>query len=81
MGVKRSKWKGPFLKKVNLTRNFANKFPRNYEITLKLVGLTCKVYSGQTFVKLKISNEMVGHKLGEFVPTRVKSSFKKKIIF
>jgi len=74
--MKRSKWKGPFLKKSNLTEKFVV-LPRNYEITSKIVGLTCNVHSGRIFVKLNITDEMIGHKIGEFVPTREKFVFKK----
>lgn len=75
--MKRSRWKGPFIQKLD----FNNKLPllpRNYEVTSQMVGLTCNVHSGQTFVKLNIINEMIGHKVGEFVPTRERFVFKKK---
>lgn len=75
--MKRSKWKGPFLRKLDFTKKLPE-VARNYEITLKLVGLTCDVHSGKTFVKLNITSEMVGHKVGEFVPTRERFVFKKK---
>jgi len=75
--MKRSKWKGPFFKKLNSTKNFVT-LPRNCEITSMLVGLTCHVHSGKTFVRLKIVDEMIGHKAGEFIPTREKFVFKKK---
>jgi len=75
--MKRSKWKGPFLKKLSLTGNFLT-LPRNCEITSALIGLTCDVHSGRTFVKLKIIDEMIGHKVGEFIPTRGKFIFRKK---
>jgi small subunit ribosomal protein S19 len=75
--MKRSKWKGPFIK----TKTISNKlllFPRNYEITSKVVGLTCHVHSGKKLVKLSLTDEMIGHKIGEFSPTREKFVFKKK---
>jgi len=75
--MKRSKWKGPFLKKFNSIENFII-LSRNCEITSTLVGLTCKVHSGKTLVKLRIIDKMIGHKIGEFVPTRKKFIFKKK---
>jgi len=76
--MKRSKWKGPFfLKKINPNKNFFI-LPRNCEITSILTGLTCIIHSGQTFLKLKITDEMIGHKVGEFIPTRGKFVFKKK---
>lgn len=75
--MKRAKWKGPFLKKYELTGKLPT-LPRNYEITSKIVGLVCNVYSGKTLAKLVIVDEMIGHKVGEFVPTRARYVFKKK---
>ena len=75
--MKRSKWKGPFVQKLD----FNQKLPllsRNYEITSKIVGLICNVYSGKTVVKLNITDEMIGHKIGEFVPTSERFILKKK---
>ena len=75
--MKRSKWKGPFLRKYDPTERLVV-LPRNYEITSKIVGLICNVHSGRTFVKLTITDGMIGHKVGEFVPTRERFVFKKK---
>ena len=75
--MKRSKWKGPFVKKYDLNERLVV-LPRNYEITSKIVGLTCNVHSGRTFVKLIITDEMIGYKVGEFVSTRERFVFKKK---
>ena len=75
--MKRSKWKGPFVKKIIYIQKLPS-LARNYEITSKFVGLTCHVHSGRAFVKLNITNEMIGHKVGEFVSTRERFVFKKK---
>ena len=75
--MKRSKWKGPFLRKLDSSKKLPQ-LPRNYEITSKLVGLMCGVHSGKVFIKLNITDEMIGHKVGEFVPTRERFVFKKK---
>jgi len=75
--MKRSKWKGPFFKQ-NRTNKKIKTLPRNYEITSRIVGLSCNVHTGKKFVKLTLVDEMIGHKLGEFVPTRDKFEFKKK---
>ena len=76
----RAKWKNPFKKKIN--NNIIKKkflpIERNYEITPNIVGKIFKIYNGKIFLKLTITNEMIGHKIGEFVPTRVKFIFKKK---
>lgn len=75
--MKRSKWKGPFTKKPDSTKRLPF-LSRNYEITSQIVGLNCNVHSGCTLVKLNITDEMIGHKVGEFVPTRERFVFKKK---
>ena len=75
--MKRSKWKGPFTKKIDIS----NKLPllaRDYEITSHVIGLICNVHSGKKLVSLTLTDNMIGHKVGEFVPTRVKFEFKKK---
>lgn len=75
--MKRSKWKGPFFKKLNSIEKLPL-LPRDFEITSRMVGITGNVYSGRTFVKLTITDEMIGHKIGEFVLTRERFIFKKK---
>lgn len=75
--MKRSKWKGPLVK----SKDFKKKLlalPRNYEITSQITGLVCNVHSGKKFVKLNLTDEMIGYKVGEFVPTRERFEFKKK---
>ena len=76
----RSKWKNPFTKHLSLKKKKSTLLPieRNYEITPNILGKTFKVYNGKTFIKLNIIDEMIGYKIGEFVPTRVKFMFKKK---
>jgi ribosomal protein S19 len=44
----------------------------------KFIGITLRAYDGKTFTILKIIEEMVGHKIGEFVSTRKQFSYKKK---
>ena len=39
-------------------------------ITPEMVGLTIAVHNGKEHINVKISEDMVGHKLGEFAPTR-----------
>lgn len=43
---------------------------RGSTITPEMIGYTFGVHNGRTFVEVKISEEMVGHRLGEFSPTR-----------
>jgi ribosomal protein S19 len=85
--MSRSIWKGPFVH-TKLFQNIkqTNKKPQNAvktvsrcsEIIPGLIGTNFDVYNGKTFSKIKVSEEMVGFKLGEFSPTRKKFSFKKK---
>ena len=76
----RSIWKGPFvdpslLKKVEKLKDQPNKTPiktwsRKSTIIPEFVGHSFLIYNGKKFIPIKISEEMVGHKLGEFSPTR-----------
>ena len=76
----RSVWKGPFvdghlIKKVQThLKDSSNKpiktWSRRSTIHPQFVGLTFGVYNGQKFVPVTINEQMVGHKLGEFSPTR-----------
>ncbi|MFH1307861.1 MAG: 30S ribosomal protein S19 [archaeon] len=45
---------------------------RDIVIVPKMIGLTIFVHNGKEFVKVIIKEEMLGHKFGEFVPTRGK---------
>lgn len=75
--MKRSKWKGPLIKEKD-TKQKLPLLPRAYEITSQVVGSTCNVHSGKKLVKVSLTDEMIGHKVGEFVPTRERFEFKKK---
>ena len=78
--MSRSVWKGPFvdpslLKKVEKVKNQPNPAPiktwaRKCTIIPEFVGLSFLIHNGKKFIPIKISDEMVGHKLGEFSPTR-----------
>jgi len=43
---------------------------RRSTILPQFVGLTFNVYNGHKFIPVSVNEEMVGHKLGEFAPTR-----------
>jgi small subunit ribosomal protein S19 len=43
---------------------------RASEIAPEMVGYTLSVHNGKTFVEIRIKEEMIGHRLGEFAPTR-----------
>ena len=78
--MSRSVWKGPFvdpslLKKVDQLKDKPVKPPiktwsRKSTIIPEFVGHSFLIYNGKKFIPIKISEEMVGHKLGEFSPTR-----------
>jgi small subunit ribosomal protein S19 len=78
--MSRSVWKPPFvdpslLKKVEKLKSQANPAPiktwsRKSTIIPDFIGVSFLIYNGKKFIPIKISEEMVGHKLGEFSPTR-----------
>jgi small subunit ribosomal protein S19 len=51
---------------------------RSCVITPEMIGLTIMVYNGKIYVPITISSAVVGHKLGEFVPTRKFPNHKNK---
>ena len=78
--MSRSVWKGPFvdpslLKKIEKLKNETRPTPiktwsRKSTIIPEFIGISFLIYNGRKFIPIKISEEMVGHKLGEFAPTR-----------
>jgi small subunit ribosomal protein S19 len=76
----RSLKKGPFiddhlLRKVEHTvetkdRSVIKTWSRRSTVIPDMVGLTIAVHSGRKFIPIYITENMVGHKLGEFAPTR-----------
>ena len=78
--MSRSVWKGPFvdgylLKKAEKVREGGRNeviktWSRRSTIMPQFVGLTFGVYNGQKHIPVSISEDMVGHKLGEFSPSR-----------
>jgi small subunit ribosomal protein S19 len=76
----RSVWKGLFvdgylLKKAEAARESGRKqvikiWSRRSTILPQFVGLTFGVYNGQKFVPVLVDEDMVGHKFGEFSPSR-----------
>jgi small subunit ribosomal protein S19 len=77
----RSLKKGPYvdpklLKKVvtsqgTRSNNVIKTWSRRSTIIPEMVGLTMAVHNGRKFVPVFVSEDMVGHKLGEFSPTRI----------
>ena len=46
-------------------------YSRTSTIIPEMVGLTISVYNGKTWIPVYVTENLVGHKLGEFAPTRV----------
>ena len=76
----RSVKKGPFvdehlMKKVIAARETGSKkiiqtWSRRSTITPEMIGMNLGVHNGKKFVPIFVTENMVGHKLGEFAPTR-----------
>jgi small subunit ribosomal protein S19 len=76
----RSVWKGPFvdgslLKKADKARGSGRNeivkiWSRRSTILPQFVGLTFGVYNGHKFLPVMVTENMIGHKFGEFSPTR-----------
>ena len=81
----RSTWKGPFyeeyllkkaedVRKSGKTNQVIKIWTRKSTILPEFVGLTFGVYNGKKFIPVSINENMVGHKFGEFSPTRTFNS-------
>ena len=78
--MSRSVKKGPFIdrhlhKKILDAKNSDQRKPiktwsRRSTIIPEMVGLTINVYNGKKFIPVYVTENLVGHKLGEFAPTR-----------
>lgn len=78
--MSRSSKKGPYIepslmKKVQAMKSTDKKKPiktwsRRSTIFPDFVGLTFEVHNGRSFVNVYVTEDMIGHKLGEFAPTR-----------
>ena len=76
----RAVWKGPFveeslMKKVDKYKTDPKKIPiktwsRKSTILPDFVGVSFLIYNGKKFIPITVSEDMVGHKFGEFAPTR-----------
>lgn len=79
--MSRSIKKGPFIEKslysrvVDMNKSGQKKMIKTYSRTStiipEMVGLTISVYNGKTWVPVYVTENLVGHKLGEFSPTRL----------
>jgi small subunit ribosomal protein S19 len=78
--VSRSVWKGPFvdgylLKKAQAVRDGGRNevikmWSRRSTVLPQFVGLTFGVHNGQKHIPVLVTENMIGHKFGEFAPTR-----------
>jgi len=84
----RSVKKGPFVddhvaRKVETANTTGNKqviktWSRRSTITPDMIGLTFAVHNGKKFIPVYVTENMVGHKMGEFSPTRTYHGHGKK---
>lgn len=80
MSSKRSLWKGPFINNNFLLyqkKKIIKTNSRSTVILPFLIGKSIKLHNGKFYILIKIKEEMVGHKLGEFVLTRLRHIYKK----
>jgi len=73
--MSRSLKKGPYIderlmKKVTVGNTSIKTWARASVITPEMIGVQIAVHNGKIFIPLKITEDMVGHRLGEFSPTR-----------
>jgi small subunit ribosomal protein S19 len=82
--LKRSIWKGPFIDVSLFSQTTSQKkkifktTSRNSVVLPFLIGQTIQIHNGKFFIPIFIREDMVGHRLGEFVPTRLRHIYKKK---
>ena len=81
----RSNWKGPYIKEKDLKvfeelkKNYKKIIiSRNTEILPKFIDQTFEIYNGKKYNEVLVTEDMIGHKFGEFAATRKKFIFKKK---
>ena len=77
--MSRSSKKGPYVDP-NILKKIAGKKPdqvgvlktwsRDSEIAPEMVGFAFAIHNGKTFLEIRVNEDMVGHRLGEFAPTR-----------
>lgn len=77
--MSRSSKKGPYvdqklIKKISKLgaedKTVIKTWSRDSEISPEMIGFTFGVHNGKDFISVKITEEMIGHRLGEFSPTK-----------
>jgi len=85
--MSRATWKGPYLeksliklaKKIKTEMKFENSITSRKTVIIPFfIGKTFSIHNGKVFMKIKVTDEMLGHKFGEFSPTRKQFTYKKK---
>lgn len=78
--MSRSEYKGPFFKK-ELFKNdeiIQKVYSKNLILLPEYINKILEIHTGKLFIKLRITEKMVGYKIGEFIYTRKKHIFKIK---
>lgn len=73
--MSRSSKKGPYvdaklLEKISKGIQLIKTYARNSQISPEFVGKNFEVHNGKKFINVYVTEDMVGHRLGEFSPTR-----------
>lgn len=71
----RSSKKGPYIdqniiKKISKGESTIQTYARNSQVSPEFIGKTFSVHNGRRFINVFVTEDMVGHRLGEFAPTR-----------
>lgn len=83
--MSRSKWKGPLIRENSLTNlqkskksDLKTSISRDTTILPSFINGVFKIHNGKEYDEVTVTDEMIGHKFGEFSFTRKRFSFKKK---
>ena len=78
--MSRSTNKGPFFNSnlIDENKKWIKIFNKNLVILPEYLNYIFSIYNGKTFIKVKITEEMIGYKFGEFINTRKRYIYKKK---
>ena len=76
--MSRSIWKGPNVETSCLKSKSKKLWSRKSIVLPQFVGQTFEIYNGKFFLRVTITEQMIGHKFGEFASTRRKAIHKQK---
>ena len=78
--MSRNNKKSPFFKYnlINKKKKWIQIFNKNLVIMPQDIDVNYNIYNGKTFIKLKITKDMLGYKFGEFINTKKKNIYKKE---